>query len=91
MIREVMDQTGLARRDVVAVFDAIHASAVKGLKKDGLAVVGDVARLRVTKKPARKAGEYKNPFTGEMEYRERKPASKGVRASVVKKLKDQVA
>jgi nucleoid DNA-binding protein len=46
--------------------------------------------MRVVKKPARKARTGVNPFTGEERMFKAKPASKIVKASALKGLKDMV-
>jgi len=47
-------------------------------------------KLRVVKKPARKARKGVNPFTGEEMMFKAKPASKAVKATTLKALKDMV-
>ena len=47
-------------------------------------------KLRVVKKPATKARKGINPFTGEEMMFKAKPASKAVKATVLKGLKDMV-
>ena len=47
-------------------------------------------KMRVVKKPARKARKGTNPFTGEEMMFKAKPATKVVKVSALKGLKDMV-
>lgn len=89
-IKELQDDLNLPRRDVVHILEVIEETAVKGLKKDGVVVIGNVARIKLVQKPAVPAGDRINPFTKEMQHYDRKPASKAVRVGVPKVLKDRV-
>ncbi len=89
LISDLGDRTDMPRRDIVAFLDALEASVVAGLKKDGVAVVGNVVRITKKEVPARPAGEYPG-FGGELRYSEAKPASTKLRAALPKAMKDQV-
>ena len=52
--------------------------------------VPGLLKLRVVKKPARKARKGTNPFTGEEMMFKAKPATKVVKVSALKGLKDMV-
>jgi len=90
---KIVDDTGLARKDVVAVFESLHGQIQKNLGgrgAPGVFTVPGLLKLRVVKKPARKARKGVNPFTGEEMMFKAKPASKAVKASALKGLKDMV-
>lgn len=91
IIAEVSEATGLSRKDVQAVLAATKQLAGRHLKKNGSGefTVPELAvKLTRKKKPARKAGMVRNPFTGEMVKSEAKPASLSVSARPLKALKD---
>jgi len=56
----------------------------------GMFSIPGLLKLRVVKKPARKARKGVNPFTGEEMMFKAKPASKAVKATTLKALKDMV-
>ena len=81
------------RRPTSAVFDELRELICRELTKRGSPeefVIPDLLKLKVKKVKATKAGTYINRFTGEEKQREAKPASKKVRATPLKKLKDLV-
>jgi nucleoid DNA-binding protein len=90
---KIVDDTGLARKDVAAVFESLHGQIQKNLGgrgAPGVFTVPGLLKLRVVKKPARKARKGVNPFTGREMMFKAKPASKTVKASALKGLKDMV-
>jgi DNA-binding protein HU-beta len=74
---QISKDTSLSRKQVGSVFDSLFT--LPGLLK-----------LKVVKKPATKAREGVNPFTGEKMTFKAKPASKKVRAVPLKSLKGMV-
>lgn len=90
---KIVDDTGLTRKDVAAVFDSLHAQIEKSLSGrggSGFFAIPGLLKMRVVKKPARKARLGINPFTGEEMMFKAKPASKVVKVSALKGLKDMV-
>jgi nucleoid DNA-binding protein len=86
---DVADKTGLSKSDVSKVIEAIEAYMVASLKSQGqFKVMG--LNVKVKKTPAKPARKGKNNLTGEIVTFKAKPASKTVRASAMKKLKEQV-
>ena len=81
---------GTTRKDVKAVMDALVEIGHKELKKSGVFVLPGFAKFVVVKKPARPARKGINPFTKEPITIPAKPASKKVRATALKALKDLV-
>lgn len=92
IMSEISGKTGLAKKDVSAVFEGLRDLVKRELGKRGPGefVIPDLLKLRVRMIPGRKAGMYQNPFTKEMERRDAKPPQKKVRAVPLKKLKDLV-
>jgi nucleoid DNA-binding protein len=89
----IVDDTGLTRKDVTAVFESLNGQIKKNLGGRGAPetfTIPGLMKLRVVKKPARKARKGVNPFTGEEMMFKAKPASKAVKVSPLKGLKDMV-
>ncbi len=90
---KIVDDTGLNRKDVIAVFESLNGQIKKNLGGrggPGIFAIPGLLKLRVVKKPARKARMGVNPFTGEEMMFKAKPATKVVKATVLKGLKDMV-
>ena len=90
---KIVNDTGLTRKDVAAVFDSLSGQIKKNLGGrggPGTFTVPGLMKLRVVKKPARKARKGINPFTGEEMMFKAKPASKAVKVTALKRLKDMV-
>ncbi|MCP4571686.1 MAG: integration host factor [bacterium] len=89
--RAVAEMTGLARKDVVAVFEAMTEITTKTVKKHGAYNYLGLLKMTLVKKPAVKGGKLvKNPFTGEMVKQKPRPASRTVRVRPMKPLKDML-
>jgi nucleoid DNA-binding protein len=90
---KIAEDTGLTRKDVAAIFDSLNDQIKKNLGDRGAPGVFSIPgllKMRVVKKPARKARKGVNPFTGEEMMFKAKPASKVVKVSALKGLKDMV-
>ena len=90
---KIVEDTGLTRKDVVAVFESLSSQIQKNLGgrgAPGIFSIPGLLKLRVVKKPARKARMGVNPFTGEEMMFKAKPATKVVKATILKGLKDMV-
>ena len=90
MFTTIAEQTELSRRQVSAVFEVLNGIVTKCLKQNGVVTLPGLAKMKVVKKPATKAREGINPFTGEKMTFKAKPASKKVRILPVTALKDAV-
>ncbi|MFC1573051.1 HU family DNA-binding protein [Candidatus Eisenbacteria bacterium] len=89
--RTLADKTGLARKDVVAVCDALTDVMVKSVKKHGTYNFLGLMKMTLVKKPAVRGGKMvRNPFTGEMVKQKPKPASRTVRVRPLKAVKDRL-
>jgi nucleoid DNA-binding protein len=90
ILNQIAKDTELSRKQVSAVFDSLHTAVKKSLRSNGLFTLPGLLKLKVVKKPATKAREGVNPFTGEKMTFKAKPASKKVRAMPLKNLKNFV-
>ncbi len=89
--RTVSDKTGLPRREVVAVCDALTETMVKSVKKHGAFNLLGLMKMTLVKKKAVKGGKLvRNPFTGEMVKQKPKPAFRTVRVRPLKAIKDRL-
>jgi len=90
---KIVEDTGLTRKDVAAVFESLNGQIQNNLgghDAPGMFTVPGLLKLRVVKKPATEARKGTNPFTGEEMMFKAKPASKVVKVSALKGLKDMV-
>ena len=92
ILNHIADETGLARKEVSAVFDSLSGLIGKNLsaRGPGLFSVPGLMKIKVIKKPATKARKGINPFTGEETIFKAKPARKVVKVLPLKGLKDMV-
>ena len=87
ILATICKDTGLSRKQVSSVFDSLSGVIRKSVRGNGLFTLPGLLKLKVVKKPATKAREGVNPFTGEKMTFKAKPASKKVRAMPLKSLK----
>ncbi|HKT74276.1 MAG TPA: HU family DNA-binding protein [Steroidobacteraceae bacterium] len=90
VMTQISKDTGLSRKQVGGVFDSLSGVIKKSLRSNGLFTLPGLLKLKVVKKPATKAREGINPFTGEKMTFKAKPASKKVRVLPLKSLKAMV-
>lgn len=92
IVKAVMDMTGLTKKDVVAVMDTLGTVIELHVKSRGPGkfTLPGLLKINVVNKPARKAREGINPFTGEKVVFKAKPAHKVVKIRALRKLKDMV-
>ena len=92
VVAELATATDLDKKSINKVFEALTDLIRKQLtgRGPGEFVVPGLVKLRVVKKPATKERQGINPFTKEPMTIEAKPASKKVRATALKALKDLV-
>ena len=79
VLTQISKDTGLSRKQVGGVFDSLSGVIKKSLRGNGLFTMPGLLKMKVVKKPATKAREGINPFTGEKMMFKAKPASKKVR------------
>ena len=92
ILASIADATGLTKKDVAAVFDALQAEIKKALKpKEGAFTIPGLVKIGKKKVKARPAEKnVRNPFTGELYDRPAKPAYTKVTIRALKSLKDMV-
>lgn len=86
----VAEKSGMSKRDVQKVLDALTDFAGTSLRSYGEFTFPGIGKAKVRAKPAIPAGPRKMPFTGEIRDMPAKPASKTLKLSPVKALKDHV-
>jgi nucleoid DNA-binding protein len=94
ILSSLADETGLSKKEVTAVIDALAEMAQSHLKKGGsgeFSVPSLGVKLKRIIKPAREARKGTNPFTGEEIMIKAKPAVTSVKATALKVLKDAIA
>ena len=86
------EKTGLGKKDVSRLFDALGELIGKELSKKGPGqfVIPGLLKLKVVRKPATKAKQGVNPFTKEPMAIKAKPARNVVKAIPMKGLKELV-
>jgi nucleoid DNA-binding protein len=90
IMTQISKDTGLSRKQVGTVFDSLSGVIRKSLRSNSLFTLPGLMKMKVVKKPATKAREGVNPFTGEKMMFKAKPASKKVRVMPLKSLKSMV-
>lgn len=88
----IAEETGLTKKQVGEVLDALAGEIKKSLAKRGPGMFTIPGLVKLTRKdvPAKPAREVRNPATGEMMMAKPKPASVTVRVRALKALKDMV-
>jgi nucleoid DNA-binding protein len=86
------ETTGMKRKDIVNVFDALTAQINGHVKKGaaGIFTLPGLLKIKVINKPATKARKGINPFTGEPAVFKAKPARRVVKVLPLKALKEMV-
>jgi DNA-binding protein HU-beta len=92
VISELSEMTELDKKSVARVFDKLQELIKKQLSTRGPGefVIPGLLKLKAVKKPATKDREGINPFTKEKTVFKGKPASKKIRATALKALKDLI-
>src|SRR3984893_15252108 len=80
LIEKIAAETEVAKKEVKGILETLATVGYKELKKSGVFLVPGFAKFVVVKKPATKARQGTNPFTGEAMTFKAKPARKIVRA-----------
>jgi DNA-binding protein HU-beta len=92
VISELSEMAELDKKSIARVFDKMQELIKKqlGSRGPGEFVIPGLLKLKAVKKPATKDREGINPFTKEKTIFKGKPASKKVRATALKALKDLI-
>jgi nucleoid DNA-binding protein len=93
LLSTLSERTGVAKKDVTAVLNELTTVVEGHLKKGGPGKFTLPGMLKMTVKnaPARKARKGINPFTGEPTTFKAKPASRKVKVTALKALKEMVS
>lgn len=92
IFNNIAEATGLKKKDVGAVFEALSDEITKSLSKRGSGnfSIPGLCKIVVQHKPATKERKGINPFTGEEAVFKAKPARNVVKVRPLKNLKDMV-
>ncbi len=92
VVSGIADTTGLTKKQVSSVFEAMAGQVKKSLgsRGPGAYTVPGLMKLVVVRKPATKARKGINPFTGEETTFKAKPARNVIKIRPLKNLKDMV-
>ncbi len=93
LIANIVETTGVAKKDVAAVLDSLTEEIKKSFAGDGAGVfvLPGLVKIDLQQVKAQPAKEnVKNAFTGEFYNRPAKPASQKIRVRALKSLKDLI-
>ena len=92
ILNNLAERTGLNKKEVQTVLDALTAEIENAIGKKGPGVftLPGLCKIVVQNKPATKKRQVRNPATGEMVWSGPKPASKAVKVRPLKALKEMV-
>jgi len=92
VISGIADATGLTKKQVNSVFEAMADQIKKSLSRNGPGayIIPGLMKLVVVRKPATEARKGVNPFTGEETIFKAKPARNVVKIRPLKNLKGMV-
>ena len=89
-ISYLAEATNLPKKDVTSIINALEPMISFHLKNLEEISIAGLMKIIVIKKPATKAREGINPFTGQPTVFKAKPAKKVVKVRALKKVKDMV-
>ena len=90
VLTTIAKETDLSKKQVGAVFDSLGGVIKKSLRGNGLFTMPGLLKMKVVKRPATKAREGINPFTGEKMMFKAKPASRKVRVRALRNLNGMI-
>ena len=92
LFASIAESTGLSKKDVSGVFDALASEIRNAVGKGGVGqfTVPGLCKITVQHKPATKEREGTNPFTGEPTIFKAKPARNVIKVRPLQGLKDMV-
>lgn len=90
IVGSLADSTGLSKKQVSAVMDAMNNLIEGSIKKRGAGefTIPGMMKITTVRKPAVKARKGINPFTGEETMFKAKPATTAVKIRPLKKMKE---
>jgi nucleoid DNA-binding protein len=90
LIEEIASESGLEKKQINAVLDALNNLVYKELKADREVTIPGLLKLTTVRKPAVPEREGINPFTKEKTTFKARPARTVVKPRPLKALKDAV-
>ena len=92
IIGELAEKTGISKKDVSGIFAGLTELIKRELGKKGPGefVVPDLFKLKIRNIASKKERKGIDPFTKQERVFPAKPASKKIRATALKKLKDLI-
>ena len=92
MLNNIAESTGLSKKEVTGVFDALSTEIARAIGKRGSGqfTIPGLCKIVVQHKPATKERKGINPFTKEEQIFKAKPARNVVKVRPLKNLKDMV-
>jgi DNA-binding protein HU-beta len=90
LVEAIANQSGLEKKQVLAVLDTLNDVIYKELKAEHEVVIPGLLKLTAVTKSAVPAREGINPFTKEKTMFKAKPARKVIKPRPLKALKDAV-
>ncbi|MBX3419293.1 MAG: HU family DNA-binding protein [Pirellulaceae bacterium] len=94
ILNNISESTGLSKKDVAAVFDALTQEISNNISKKGspgMFAIPGLCKIVVKQKPALPKRQVRKPGTNEMVWADARPASRAVRIRPLKGLKDMVS
>ncbi len=93
VVADIAEKTGLTRKQVTSVFDALGGEVKSAVNKKGVGVftLPGLMKITVVTKPATPKRKGINPFTKEEQMFAAKPARRVVKVRPLKALKDMAA
>ena len=94
IMNNIAEATGLTKKEVVAVMEALTGEIEKNVGRKGgpgMFTIPGLCKIVVQNKPALGKRQVRNPGTGEMVWAKPRPARKVVKVRALKGLKDMVA
>jgi Bacterial nucleoid DNA-binding protein len=93
MMAAIAKNTGLSKKQVEGVFEALASTIERHLKQRGIGqvTIPGLLKIKRTRKPARKARTGTNPFNGQPMEIKARPARNVVKLQALKGLKEMVA
>ena len=91
LLKQVSEKTGMARKEVEQVYEHTLRTIQDSVRRGEKVALTGFGRFTQRVRAARKAGEQRNPFTGEMVKVAARPAQKLPRFAPAKQFKEYVS
>ena len=89
----IANETGLTKKDIAAVFDSMTSlikKNISGRKSPGMFTIPNLIKIKIAKRAATKTRQGTNPFNGKAMTVKGKPATKVIKVSALKRLRDMI-